>query len=148
MLTPDEPSSDPPSPVSETDDSLTIISSQSVSYSWQGPPPQILAQYERIVPGSADDTLREWRKAMTHQREIEKDKTRAVSYNIKWAPAYRLVTIIVVIAGGLLAVLLGEPAMGWFLGLGAALSYPVGSALIRILRGRDNEAQSDHSTDS
>ncbi len=66
MLTPDKPSSDPPSSVSEIDDSLTILSSQSVSYSWQGPPPQILAQYERIVPGSADDTLREWRKAMVH----------------------------------------------------------------------------------
>ena len=47
-----------------------------------------------------------------------------------------------------LAVLLDEPAMGWFLGLGGALSYPVGSAMLRIFRGRGNGSRTDQSNDS
>ena len=38
--------------------------------------------------------------------------------------------------------------MGWFLGLGAALSYPVGSALIQVLRRRENGSNYDESSDS
>ena len=150
MLTPDEPSPESPSTLSEDEDSVTIVASQSVSYSWQGPPPQVLEQYERIVPSAAEDTFREWLNSTAHQREIEKRESEALNHNFKWAAAYRLATIIVIIAGGLLAILLGEPAMGWFLGLGAALSYPVGSALLRILGGPggNDNSRSNHPEDS
>ena len=148
MLTPDEPSPESPPSVSEDEDSVTIIASQSVSYSWQGPPPHVLEQYDRIVPSGADKTFREWLDSNAHQREIEKRESDALSHNFKWAAAYRLATIIVIITGGLLAILLGEPAMGWFLGLGAALSYPVGSVLVRAFRGRHQETNPDQSNDS
>ncbi|MCY4473816.1 MAG: DUF2335 domain-containing protein [Chloroflexi bacterium] len=149
MLKPDEPSPESPSPASEDEDSVTIIASQSVSYSWQGPPPQVLQQYERILPNAAEDTFREWLSSNAHQRELEKREADAFNYNFKWAAAYRLASIVVIIAGGLLAILLGEPAMGWFLGLSAALSYPVGSALLRVFgrRGRDENSSSDQSND-
>ena len=149
MLTPDDPSSETPSTVSEDEDSVTIIASQSVSYSWHGPPPHLLEQYERIVPNAAEDTFREWLNSRAHQREIEKAESDAFNYNFKWTAAYRLATLIVIITGGLLAILLGEPAVGWFLGLSAALSYPVGSALLRVLRGRgsDENSRSNQSDD-
>ena len=149
MTIPDEPPSDSPSDLVEADDPVTLIASQSVSYTWLGPPPQILDQYERIVPGSAQDALRDWHDSMAHRRRVERDETNAVAHTVKWTAAYRLATIIVIITGGLLAILLGEPAMGWFLGLSAALSYPVGSALVRILRGRgrDENSSSDQSKD-
>ena len=148
MLTPDDPSPESPSPVPDDEDSVTIIASQSVSYSWEGPPPQVLEHYERIVPSAAEDTFREWLTANAHQREIEKRESQAVTHNLKWASAYRLVTIIVIIAGGLLAIMLGEPALGWFLGFGAALSYPIGSALLRVLgRNGDGDNSSSNQTD-
>ncbi len=148
MTTPDEPSADSPSVLAETDDSVTVIASQSVSYTWLGPPPQVLDQYERIVPGSAQDALRDWHESMAHRRRIESDETDAVAHKVKCTPAYRLATIVVIIAGGLLAVLLGEPAMGWFLGLGAALSYPIGSVLIRVFQSRHIGTDSSQPDDS
>ena len=142
MLTPEDRSPESPSLTSEDDDSVTIVASQSVSYSWQGPPPHILEQYERIVPTAVEATFHEWINSRDHQREIEKAEADAFNHNFKWTAAYRLATIIVIITGGLLAIILGEPAMGWFLGLSAALSYPVGSALLRVLRGRGSNDNS------
>ena len=133
---------------SDQDSQTRVVAHRSVEYQGPLPPPSALSAYDQISPGAADRMIREWQQDRQHQRKMQAESLEIYKNSSRWAPAYRLVTIIVVIAGGLLAVLLGEPAMGWFLGLGAALSYPVGSALIRILRGRDNEAQSDHSTDS
>ncbi len=147
-LVPDHSSEDPSSAESDSDESLTIVARRSVAYQWDGPPPEILAEYEKVVPGSAQATFDEWRASLEHRRAQETANLEVVRNNHRWAPAFRLATLIVVIAGGLLAVLLDEPAMGWFLGLGGALSYPVGSAMLRIFRGRGNGSRTDQSNDS
>ena len=147
-LAPKESSPEASRPEESSDDPMMGVASQSVSFRWHGPPPQMLTEYERIVPGAAEETLREWKNGLAHQRAEELAIMEAMWTNRRWAPAFRLLTLIVIIAAGLLAILLDEPAMGWFLGLGAALSYPISSALFRILRRRDNEQNSDQSNDS
>ena len=77
MTTPEEPPSDSQSDIAESDDPVTLIASRSVSYTWVGPPPQILEQYERIVPGSAQDALCDWHESLANRRRIERDETNA-----------------------------------------------------------------------
>lgn len=127
--------------------SPTIIAHQSVEYSGPLPPPQILAQYEQIVPGSARRMVDQWEAASVHERNLESGALKTVQHTQKWAPVFRLVTVAIIISGGLLAVLLGEPSIGFFLGLGAALGYPAAAALTQFLRRRDRSSQAENSRD-
>ena len=127
-----------------------LVAHGTIEYQGPLPPPAILSAYDELVPGTAEMMLHEWRNDRQHQRMVRSKFAETFTTESRWTPAYRLATIIVIIAGGLLAIVLGEPAMGWFLGLSAALSYPIGSALFRILRGRarDTNSPSNQSDDS
>ena len=116
-LSPDDPSPDPSLADPSSDDSVVVVASQSVTYRWDGPPPQILEQYERIVPGAAEETFREWRIGLVHQRHEEKANMDVARTNRKRAAPYRLATLVIIIAGGLIAVVLGPTRNGLVLGV-------------------------------
>lgn len=133
---------------SDQESQTHVVAHGTIEYQGPLPPPGALRAYDEIEPGTAKTMLNEWQKDRQHQRKMQSRFVDVFTNESRWAPAYRILTLVIVIAGGLLAILLGEPAVGWFLGLGAALSYPVGSALFRILRGRDYGSRFDQSNDS
>ncbi len=101
---------EPESPNSDSQSHL--IAHGAIEYQGPLPPPAILGAYDELVPGTAEMMLREWRNDRQHQREMRSKFVETFTTGSRWAAAYRLATIIVIIAGGLLAIVLGEPAMG------------------------------------
>ena len=138
-----EPEPDP----SAADVSAQIVAHRTVEYRGPVPHPRVLAEFDEVVPGSATIIFQEWQEDQTLRRMLQSDSSENVNHALKWAPLYRLITIIVVIAGGLIAVLLDEPAMGWFLGFGAAVGYPASNALLQYLRKRERNSTSSDTTD-
>ena len=55
------------------DEQASVISSQSVEFTWQGPlpPPVILKEYESMLPGSAERILKMIEGQAAHRIEIE-----------------------------------------------------------------------------
>lgn len=71
--------------VSKSKDKRATISKltmeKSVHYSGPIPPPDVLAQYERVLKGSADRILSMAEMQMTHRQELEKKALTANSIN-------------------------------------------------------------------
>lgn len=96
-------------PVSERNQSLNIVSA-----SWRAPipPPDMLRQYDDVVPGSAERILRVWEEQSDHRIQVERifaigDSKRAY---LGIACAFTLSLLMIAIAA--YAVALGNPWAG------------------------------------
>ncbi len=121
----------------------------SLSYSGPLPPPQILRQFEEIVPGSAERILSAFEKESEHRREIEKVQAGIGKHAILHELADRRMGLVF---GGLaafgalglaaLALVLGHP-----LGAVATVIGTVASLAGVFIYGRRIQASREHPDD-
>lgn len=73
---------------------------ESVGASWIGPlpPPNILAGFEELVPGSADRIIRLTENEQSHRVKIESKAVETHNLQVKWGHANTLAVIIACVA--------------------------------------------------
>jgi len=110
-------------------------------YSAPLPPPEMMTEYEKIVPGSADRIIRRFEIQGDHRQECEKILVHSVSFKSKWGLVAGFVIAMTAILGGIYLEIHGKSG-------GYILSY-VGLALLVgafvtdkiILRDKETEGK-------
>ena len=82
------------------------------------PPPQILNEYENVVPGSASKILNRSEKQSDHRITIEKEVVAANIKSRTRAQHYSLITIIIIFCVVSLAIYLHQSWVAGILGIG------------------------------
>lgn len=105
---------------------------QTVAYQGPIPPPQMLADYDNMVPGLADRIVRKWEEQQDHRRKLERAVVERDEGRMDRSQKYALV---VALAGlGMAAVLGLAGASPWIAGVVAVVA--VGGTSSAVLIGQ------------
>jgi uncharacterized membrane protein len=104
------------------------------------PPPTILAQYDRIVPGAAERIITMAEEQSRHRRSMESQRVVSDITDARLGLRYGLVIGLAAIIGGVTISLAGHPIVGTIFG-GAFIVALVGTFVYGSQqRGREREA--------
>ena len=94
-----------------------------ISQGFQGPipPPQILQQYEQIVPGAAERILKMAENQSKHRHTMEKKIINANISNEKKGLNFGFIIGLFAITVGLICTFIGQPLPGSFIGGGGVI---------------------------
>ena len=111
----------------ETPASLSIQ-----SYEGPLPPPEYLRQYEEAIPGAGQKIVDMMVEQANHRAEVERNLVGSVAWLIRAAPIFNILMGILVVAGGLGAIQMGEVVLGRLIfGVGGLQAIV---AIIAVLR--------------
>lgn len=101
-------------PIASRNTHNTAITKVEASSLFQGPlpPPQILNNYDQIVPGSAERIISLWESQVRHRQELEK---KAIGSDIKqsyYGAALGFIIAIFAIGAGTFLAYIGQPTEG------------------------------------
>ena len=120
---------DPPPAPTSPEGGTTLLSIES----WQGPlpAPETLAEFERIVPGSAEAIIREWGTEANHRRRYEQ---RALSIQGFEQIGGRVLAFVFAIAALGVTAYLARIGAEWAAGIIGAGT--IGSVVLTLVSGR------------
>lgn len=118
-----------------TEHSITV---SAVQFSGPLPPPQLLAEYERIVPGSADRLIRQMEDQASHRRSIEKVVVDGNVDAQRCGPIYGALIAVVLVVLAAYALYLGQAVVATAI-VGGTLASIVG-VFVQGSRKADTEA--------
>ncbi len=91
---------------------ITKVEASSLSFQGPLPPPQILNNYDQIVPGSAERIISLWESQVRHRQELEK---KAIESDIKqshYGATLGFIIAIFAIGAGTFLAYIGRPTEG------------------------------------
>ena len=89
------------------------------------PPPQVLQQYERIIPGAAERILKMAENQSKHRHIMEKSIINSNISNEKKGLIFGFIIGLFAITVGLICTFLGQPLPGSFIGGGGVIGLVV-----------------------
>ena len=120
---------------------LTSLSYSKV-YSGPIPSPELLAQYDEVVPGSAELIVGQFIKQGDHRIEIEKLAIQAAIQRSKWGLIAGFVLALVTIAGSFYMMFLGKETVG-FAGILLAIGSLAGTFVYGTLSQRKEREEKE-----
>mgnify|MGYP001591579865 CR=1 FL=1 len=88
-----------------------------ISFSGPLPPPNVLEQYDRIVPGAADRIIKMAEQQSQHRRELERKVIDSDVQNSKLGLIFGFIIGLVLISGGIFLIWKGYNLSGVLLGV-------------------------------
>jgi len=86
---------------------------EATSFAGPLPPPQILIQYDQIVPGCAERIISQWEGQSRHRQELEKKVIDADIQQSKLGAFLGFVVSLVTIGAGIFLAYIGQPMEGF-----------------------------------
>ncbi len=114
-----------------------IIATRTEFFSGPFPHPELLAQYERVLPGAAERIFKLTESQSQHRRELEKKVVNSGVINSRLGTLAGLVIALAVIFVGFKTVKLGQSLGGWSLIAGSLAS------LVYSFRSQKQQQQRD-----
>lgn len=107
------------------------------SHTWQAPlpPPSVLDDFNRVVPGCAERIISAWEVESQHRREIERREQRSYYQDALVSKTYALVFVLAALALSAWAVEKNQSWVGVLLGAGTIVSV-----VLAFIRGRKTKA--------
>ena len=97
------------------------VITRQVSTSFKGPlpPPEVLEQFDRVVPGSAERIIAMAEQQSQHRRALEQKVISSDILNSRLGLIFGFVLGLVGVGGGIYAIVIGQAGVGSFISLGA-----------------------------
>jgi uncharacterized membrane protein len=105
---------------------VAISKVETTSFQGPLPPPQILSQYDQIVPGSAERIISQWESQSRHRQELEKKVIDSDIKQSRYGATLGFIVAIFTIGAGAFLAYIGQPTEG-FAAIITALASLVGA---------------------
>jgi uncharacterized membrane protein len=89
------------------------------SFSGPIPPPNVLKQYDEVVPGAADRILRMAEQQSAHRQRLEEQAIANMDRNARWGMAFGFIVILSCIAVAAYCIYKGENLTGFAMVIGS-----------------------------
>lgn len=99
-----------------------IITQVSSSFSGPLPPPEVLAQFDRVVPGAAERIIAMAEKQADHRRGLEKKITESDISDSRLGLIFGFLIGLIGVGGGVMTAILGRPGTGSVISITALAS--------------------------